>query len=110
MTAWIKPAMGLRVVLSTVDHARLDPSYTLIYSSWLPSSRLVAAISVALSKAGWNLGLACANSRVPRDAPYEASEGGGHAGARDRRAHLKSYDQPSARGQCYQHPDGSRHA
>ena len=58
MTAWIKPAMGLRVVLSTVDHARLDPSYTLIYSSWLPSSRLVAAISVALSKAGWNLGLA----------------------------------------------------
>ena len=50
--------MGLRVVLSTVDHARLDPSYTLIYSSWLPSSRLVAAISVALSKAGWNLGLA----------------------------------------------------
>ena len=57
MTAWINPAMGLRVVLSTVDHARVEPSYTLVYSSWLPSSRLAASISVALSKAGWILEL-----------------------------------------------------
>jgi len=64
MTAWIKPAMGLRVVLSTVDHARADPSYTLIYSSWLSSSRLVASISIALSKAGWRLELARA-PKVP---------------------------------------------
>jgi hypothetical protein len=57
MTAWINPAMGLRAVLSTIDHARVDPSYTLIYSSWLPSSRLAASISVALNKAGWILEL-----------------------------------------------------
>ena len=62
MTAWINPAMELRVVLSTVDHARADPSYTFIYSSWLPSARLVASISVALSKAGWSLAMA----RAPR--------------------------------------------
>jgi hypothetical protein len=54
MIAWIHPAMGLRPVLSSVDHARVDPSHTLIYSSWLPSPRLVTAISIALDKAGWN--------------------------------------------------------
>jgi hypothetical protein len=54
MIAWIHPAMGLRPVLSSVDHARVDPSHTLIYSSWLPSPRLVTAISIALNKAGWS--------------------------------------------------------
>ena len=58
MTAWINPAMELRVVFSTVDHARVVPSYTVIYSSWLPSTRLAASVSVALSKAGWSLAMA----------------------------------------------------